>query len=325
MQDWQKLAVLELHKDGRSVRDISSYLNIPKSTVHDFIKEKYDSESALLQRILRQGGTQRVMVISDTHAGSRVGLTPPGWMFRKGETFKLSEQRGYISEMQEEMWDWFTKTTSDVGPVDILIHVGDAIDGKAGKDKSTDLITASLIEQVEIAEEVIDVIDYRSAYMVYGTPYHTAGDGEDFESILARNIGAVIDGRLWVEVNGITFDVRHHIGSSSTPSGRATSISKEWVWNTFWKEKGMQPKSDIFLRGHIHYHTEVSGLDFKAMSCPSLQGPKTKFGERRCSGTVDFGFIVFDIPQNSGLQDVEYKVYSKNLETFKPIVYTHNL
>ena len=118
------------------------------------------------------------------------------------------------------------------------------------------------------------------------------------------------------------FDLRHAVGSSNIPNGRASSLSKEYVWNTFWRDKGMQPKSDIFLRGHIHYHTEVSGIGFKAMSCPSLQGPKTKFGERQCSGTVDFGMIVFDVPQNGSLGDVTYKVYSKELYTFFPNIIT---
>lgn len=319
MEDWQKLGVITMHQDGKSVREIGKRLNLPKSTVHDFISQKYDTHNALQNRISKPEGTKRVLCVSDSHAGSRVGLTPPSWMFQDVPSTKSHMLN--LRDMQEEMWWWWVDTIKEIGPVDVLIHCGDVIDGKADKDGSCGLITASMNEQVDIACEVFDMVKADSKFVVYGTGYHTASKGEDFEKVFADKMGASIDGRLWIDVNGVLFDVRHAIGSSSVPQGRANSLSKEWVWNTFWKEKGMQKHSDIILRGHVHYHTEVSNCHFKAMSLPSLQGPKTRFGERICSGTVDFGVVVFDVPKEASLQDVTYKVYNKNLVSFEPDVY----
>jgi hypothetical protein len=321
MEEYQKEVALIMQKAGKSIRQISAATGVPKSSVHDFLKDKYKGLTKWEKEEERcKRDFSRVLVISDTHCGSKVGLTPPDWMFNVQGGSK--EERKKIASMQEEMWDFFSTGVSSLGHIDALFHIGDAIDGKASKDGGNGLITSSLNEQVDIAVQVFDSIPCKNIFLVGGTGYHTYAGGEDFEEVLAKEIGAIFDGRLWVDINGILFDLRHAIGSSGIPHGRATQLSKEYVWNRLWEEKKMQPKSDVILRGHVHYHIANSTTKYMAMSCPSLQGPKTIFGERKCSGTVDFGFLVFDILHEAqDLNDISYSVHTKDLLTFSPDIY----
>jgi hypothetical protein len=126
------------------------------------------------------------------------------------------------------------------------------------------------------------------------TPYHT-GQEEDWEDVLAREVGAKIGAHEWVDINGLVFDVKHHVGSSQIPHGRHTAVARERLWSQLWAEREQTPKADVIIRSHVHYFDYCGGRDWLAMTTPALQGLGTKFGARRCSGTVDFGLLSFDV------------------------------
>ena len=105
-----------------------------------------------------------MIVISDLHAGSIWGLTPPNWHFQNNE----------YSDIQKDFWDWFSKKIEVLKPFDILVSNGDAIDGvtKVGIDH----LTNDLNKQVEIAKNIIDFIGAKKHYIVHGTPFHVTDD-----------------------------------------------------------------------------------------------------------------------------------------------------
>jgi hypothetical protein len=222
---------------------------------------------------------KRVLTIADEHCGDEFGLTPPNW------------QR---TEVQEELWDTFVNMIEAIRPVDILVNNGDFIDGKASRWGSTGLITADRVEQAEMAISIVEFIDAEENYFTFGTPYHV-GTGEDFESIIANSVGGTIEPQLWLEVYGVMFDVKHFISSSSLPHGRHTAIARDRLWNLIWADVEQQPKSDILIRSHVHYHNYCGGSNWVAMTTPALQGLGCKFGSRIPSGTVDFGITWFDV------------------------------
>ncbi len=222
---------------------------------------------------------KRVLTVSDFHCGSDVGLTPPPW---------------HQTELGGELWEAFEEMIEPIRPIDILVGNGDLIDGKAFKRGGTDLITAYRVEQVEMAVEVINFIDAEENYFTYGTPYHTGKD-EDFEAIVASNVGGTIEGQLWLEVYGVMFDVKHFVPGSSVPYGRHTSVARDRLWNLLWADIEQQPRSDILIRSHVHYHSYCGGSNWVAMTTPALQGLGCKWGSRIPSGTVDFGITWFDV------------------------------
>lgn len=135
-------------------------------------------------------------------------------------------------------------------------------------------------------------------FLSHNTGYHT-GDEEDWEDAIFREVKArSIKAHNWVQVRGLVFDCKHHLGSSGVPHARATAISRERLWNILWTEHAEAPKGDVIIRSHVHYFNYAGGSNWLGMSTPALQGLGTKYGGRRCSGTVDFGFVHFDVAKD---------------------------
>lgn len=234
---------------------------------------------------------KRVVVIADLHCGHRVGLTHPD--------FNVAPPRGSkrwpLYVLRRRLWKFYAEAIGSLKPIDALIVNGDAVDGKGQKSGSTELITADRDEQAEMAAAAILHAEAGLVVMSYGTPYHT-GASEDWENAVAKEVSAAkIGGHDWLDVNGLVFDYRHYVGRSIIPHGRHTSVSRERLWNLLWAEWDEYPKAQVFLRSHVHYFNFCGGYKWLALTTPALQGPKTKFGTRQSTGTVDFGIVSFDV------------------------------
>ena len=246
--------------------------------------------------------SKRVVVLADSHCGSRTGLTPPKWQTlwkSEKDDDSSDEYEAHIHEkfqnLQKDLWSFYINQINKLKPIDLLIFNGDAIEGKGLKSGGTELITSNCITQADMAIKCIKTTNAKTIIMTHGTGYHV-GDAEDFELLVAKGVNAKkIGGHEWVKINNLTFDIKHHIGTSSVPYARHTSIAKDRMWNVFWNEHLEQPKSDILIRSHTHYYDFCGSKNWLGLTTPALQGPGTKYGSRRCSGTVDFGLIQFDI------------------------------
>jgi len=229
---------------------------------------------------------KRMVVISDLHCGHLVGLTPPSWHFK---------QDGKLYKVQKELWNWYISEIKKLKPIDILVVNGDAIDGKGERSGGTEQVTTDRIEQVNMATQCIEYCNAKVVRMTYGTPYH-AGIGEDWEQMVAENVGGKIEAHAWFDVNGTVFDFKHKVGGSTIPHGRFTAAAREKLWNTIWNSRDkQQPKADFVIRSHVHYYTKCETIDWAAITTPALQMYGSKYGARQCTGTVDVGFLVFDI------------------------------
>jgi len=236
---------------------------------------------------------KRVVILSDFHCGHMVGLTPPSWHDIPSET--ADENRRKLSDFRRNAFKIFYKKIKELQPIDVLLVNADCIDGRGDRSGSTELLTSDRDRQCDMASELIKCTKAKNIVMTYGTPYHT-GALEDFEDSIAKEVNAnKIGGHEWVNVNGLVFDMKHKVASSGVPHGRCTAIAKEKLWNTLWSEREESPKSDIVIRSHVHYHNFCGSSDWLAMTTPALQGPGSKYGIRQCSGTVDFGFLHFDV------------------------------
>jgi hypothetical protein len=244
---------------------------------------------------------KKILVISDLHCGHMVGLTPPDWW---------RPERTYEGKVQRALWGAYVDMLRDVGRVDCLVVNGDAIDGRGKKSGGTEQIEPDRLEQVAMAEQCIAVTKAPSVRLTYGTAYHVSEDGEDIESVLAKNVGAVdIGSHTWLDAEGVVIDCRHHCGSSGIPHGRGTQPARERLWNVLWSDKGQCPRAQVIIRSHVHYHSYVGGSDWVAMTTPALQGLGSKYGARRCSGTVDFGMVLINCKQG----DFSWVAHTRNV------------
>lgn len=252
---------------------------------------------------------KKVLAIGDLHCGAIIGLTPPSWF--------ISEKRDHrIAALQREMWDNYKSALRAIGDVDILIVNGDAVDGHGKKSGGSELLTTDMLSQVDIAYECLSHIKYKKAYFTHGTGYHASNDGgEDFERVLASKCNAEVYDELRLDVDGVIFDIRHHIGSSSMPSGRFTSIAKTRMWDALDAERNDRESANIYLRSHVHYYAHCGEAQWSAFTLPALQAAGTKYGARRCMGTVDWGMVCFHV-DNGNLAGWDVKIY--NLSNSEP-------
>lgn len=242
---------------------------------------------------------KRMAVLADLHCGHLVGLTPPRWQVTPTKSDGRTKRDKY-AEIQKEAWAWYLKNITSRGPFDVIVVNGDAIDGKGARSGGTELITSDRHEQVQMAAQAIlraPKAKGCKTILTYGTAYHT-GDGEDFENALADEVNATkIGSHEWVDMGGVVFDFKHHVGGSQIPHGRSTAINREALWSAIWAETDYTPTSNVVIRSHVHYFTFAGGDIEPALriTTPALQAMGTKFGSRRCSGTVSFGFLTFTV------------------------------
>jgi predicted MPP superfamily phosphohydrolase len=223
-----------------------------------------------------------ILFIADLHCGHKIGITPPDWQSGKEK----------LVAVQKEMWSEYLKMVS--GKWDILVVNGDAIDGDGIKSSGTELITTDRIKQADIAVQAIKKINASKIFMTYGTGYHT-GNAEDFEKIIAESVKAeTIKSNLFLDIHGTIFDVKHHCGNTSIPHG-TQPIKKDHLWNVLWHEREVQPMANITIRAHTHRYTFTGDSKWLGICQPALQGIGSKYGARRCSGTVDFGVVKFNV------------------------------
>jgi hypothetical protein len=234
---------------------------------------------------------KRIVVASDFHCGNRVGLTPPAWQ-DSPETGP--EYFRKYAKFQREVWNFYAAELAALQPVDYFFFIGDAVDGKNERSGGTELINTDRIAQAEMAAACINEAHAREVYMVFGTPYHTGVD-EDWESVVAKNVGAEISGREWVEVEGVMFDLAHFVSGSSVPHGPFTPLARDLIWNILWARDEGQPDADFIIRAHVHYSIYLEMFGKAAMICPALQGYGSKYGVRKCRGKVDIGFVSLDV------------------------------
>lgn len=233
---------------------------------------------------------KRVLALADLHSGHEYGLTPPS-AWRDASTG--------AGQFERSLWSWFAETVDSLKPVDILLGVGDLIDGKGEKSGGVEQITTDRLDQAEMAAQALAHVQAPVIRLFYGTRYHVGRD-EDHEKVLVDKLhpaNVTIQGHGWFDINGRRFDVKHKVSGSSVPHGRATPLWKAAMWNKMWASEGRQPKSEIFLRAHVHYHAEVSGFGWRAMSLPALTY-NSHFGIRECEGLVDVGLVYFDVEEN---------------------------
>jgi len=239
----------------------------------------------------------RIAVLADNHSGHRVGLTPPDWWF----SGTANTRQVKIAAIQQEMWKWFTREIDKLKPFTHCFHLGDAIDGKGERSGGTEQTSADRGEQAQMAAAVINHVGAPVVVMVHGTPYHVGAD-EDWESEILPHLKAAkvhLEGHAFPLINGVQFDLKHFISNSDAPHTRFTALAKTRLWNVMWHHvQERQPDAQIVLRAHIHEYRYCGADGWEVVSCPALQGYGSKYGARRCQGTVDIGFLVYEIEGN---------------------------
>jgi hypothetical protein len=236
-------------------------------------------------------GNRNLVVVSDLHAGCRVGLHPP-------EPSRLDGGGQYLpSEFQRKMWAWWDEfwndwvpTVTRREPYDIVVN-GDAIDG--AHHRSTTQISQNIEDQQRIAEACLRRVVERcqkkggTYYHIRGTEAHVGQSGE-FEERLARNLGAKPNKEkdyarfdLWKRVGSkCLVHCLHHIGTTASAAHESSAVNAELTASYVEAARWGREPPDFIVRSHRHRSIAVDLNSAKgyaaAIVTPAWQG-KTPF------------------------------------------------
>ena len=186
---------------------------------------------------------QRIGFIGDLHCGSHYGLWPeddiPG---SKSKKFKGVR---YLANCYKDMLEKWPD-------LDILVLMGDLVDGKQRKSSSCGIFTANMDEQVEGAIDVLRPLCNKAKKIirVTGTPYH-----EEFDNCLKaldKEFGIKKSAQVInLDLNGNILNVAHHPASGSTLY-YGTAVDKESLWSTVATAERNVPNARWIVRAHKH-------------------------------------------------------------------------
>lgn len=199
--------------------------------------------------------------IGDIHSGSLWGLNP------KPET--AGEK--YLAQCYQHLIKGWPK-------LDLLVLMGDLIDGKQPKAQGTLVHTAHLGTQTDMAIKVLEpvVAKAKRVIRVDGTPYH-----EDFHGALGKldvafgvtKAEQIID----LDLGSGILNVAHHpIGGATLYMG--TQVDKETLWSQIAAFEKHVPNARWIVRAHRHTYIkqETRTRTIVQMPCFELPTPHAK-------------------------------------------------
>lgn len=223
--------------------------------------------------------SKRVLVLSDMHCGSIVGLTHPDYF-------------NYHKNIQKVLWDFYINSIKKIGPVDLMISLGDLIDGP-GKKGSRQHITTDLEEQTDMAIAAIEMVKTKKHIFVRGTTFHVE-DSMEHENRIAKHFDSPIADAQKIDINGCILHCKHTTGKGSASYGSATPLQSGAINQLLCDAAAGNVKADIFIRGHVHEFINIERIIGTMISLPALQMKGMAYG-RRYSGYYDLGIVWLDI------------------------------
>ena len=241
----------------------------------------------------RKSTIKNLVVIGDTHCGSKVGLCPPGGVkLLDGGTYKPSKFQTRIWRCWRYFWrEWVPKKTK--GEPFTLVINGDAHDWD--HHGTATIISKQTADHLRCAKAVLGPVAALAdrVLVASGSRAHSGEQGEAEES-LAEFLGAEVDemGRtaryeMWVEVGRALCHIAHTIGSTSSASYETTAVHKELI--DAFTESGMWQKRapNFVIRSHRHRYCKTTIPaemgDAESVVTPGWQG-KTPFIYRTARG-----------------------------------------
>lgn len=253
---------------------------------------------------------KKIAVVADLHCGHAAGLLSPPYFWPAD----APGRRGKIAKAQREAYERYCEIVEQIGPVDLVVVNGDAIEGMNRRQGGSELAIPDINEQIECAVELLSLWQARRFVVVAGTGYHVTLDGQDAEVAIAEQLGGEFHNWFTCAVNETVFDIRHWGGGASMPTTRPGSLMKEWLANLLYSKREERPEADVIVRSHIHsfLHVAISEPRFMAFFTPALCWPGSKYGARRCTWPTDWGLLEFSVGEGKG--DVEWKLWTAKLK-----------
>lgn len=245
-----------------------------------------------------------LVVFSDLHVGSSVGLWPGKHAIEGGGVYEANVYQKWLYDCWKEM----VAEVRAMRPAPTLILNGDAIQGSNWRDGQ--LVASQISDQCSAAYKLIEPLRKAASafYMVRGTEWHEGKASDDVEQ-LASALDAVKDPatgqNTWWEIfmnlgfddkhPGPTAHIAHHVGISSVPWYEATVPLRDSLLLLAELARFGGPNVRVVLRAHRHRCIGVyAPPDIHVWVSPAWQ-LKTAFAYKRASSMVaQIGYLVLE-------------------------------
>lgn len=187
----------------------------------------------------------KVLMIADLHIG--VNDAPAPYM----------DNIHVPTTIQHQLNNWWDVMCED--SYDVVIVVGDVVDGIDRKGSGRDNWTTNVEVQCEAAAILLSKIKTKQYWMVRGTAYHV-GDNPDYEKLVAQKIQTktkrttvfedAMIGTVKVGPKPWRIQFSHKVGITGSKSRQGTSIMAQL--EAAMLENEAFGGIDIILRGHGH-------------------------------------------------------------------------
>jgi hypothetical protein len=269
-----------------------------------------------------------VVVTSDQHANSTLGLCPPeGVQLDDGGFYKPSPAQLWTWECWEDFWRHAAAVRRDTKARLIVVHNGDAVDGD--HHQTSQIISRNMEVQGYVASRVFSVpkaLKADQTFMVRGTEVHVGPSGSSEEALAkAQRCERDPETQNWSSwhlrmlVNDRLLDFQHHASVGglpwTRPGGVARLAFRHWVEH---QERGLRP-ADVLFRSHLH----VMGDSFdmhktRAIITPAWQLKTAHAHKVAPESIADIGGVLC-LVQPDGAFTISKKLYQPALPAARSV------
>jgi len=236
-----------------------------------------------------------IVVVSDLHVGSLVGLMQPSGMpMDEGMIARPSRQTKWLWQRWQEFWAWI-KEPCHGEPYAVVVN-GDALDGAphGSKAEATHNLAMQRRAAYDILKPIVEACEGRY-YHIRGTEAHVGKSSEEEES-LAEALGAIPDedGRraryeLWIRIGVGNAHFAHHIGTTSSMAYETSAVQKELQESYSEAARWGHEPPNVIVRSHRHrmVETRIASSKGYAIACVTAGWQlKTPFAYKIPGGRV---------------------------------------
>lgn len=206
---------------------------------------------------------RNLVVVSDLHCGSQLGLCTPVVSLDGGGSYTASPGQLVLYSAWQKFWNEWVPQVTRGEPFAVVIN-GDSTDGN--HHRSTDQISHNLADQQRIAFDLLcpvrDMCDGR-LFLVRGTEAHVGPSGEN-EERLAKALGAIPDennrfarNELWIQVGEGLVHILHHIGTTGSAHYESSAVMRELTEEYTEAGRNRYAPPDVVVRSHRHRYLKV--------------------------------------------------------------------
>jgi hypothetical protein len=208
-----------------------------------------------------------IVVISDLHIGSTLGLCPEdGLQVSDGGCYLPNKFQTTLWKFWKDFWgDFVPRQVAGAESVTLVVN-GDPVEGL--HHQQTGIITNNLNFQEEGAIRVLNtiptIIKFDHKYLVRGTEAHSEPGNQSDERLAKgtgcekNEIGEYSSWQIWLEVNGVLIQFAHHISGTQSFAYESTAPMRELVAGLVESAQWGSKIPQIFVRSHRHRFIPVS-------------------------------------------------------------------